>query len=204
MRLIEQKQIVLKRLELHQKIASVKTPKHIEKAINPSLSCVFLLTGKLSLMKRFVELYKKYDIPVFLHLDKIGGVQSNAEGIEFVANYIQPTGIISTRTSLVQVARKHGLLTIQRLFLVDTDAVKKGIEEAKKYQPDFIEIMPALVPEIIRFIHSSLHIPIITGGLIHSSTQMFQSIESGAIAVSTSKPELWKVDMKKRDGSNSI
>ncbi|WP_113930588.1 glycerol-3-phosphate responsive antiterminator [Bacillus sp. P14.5] len=185
-----------KRLQEFKKIASIKKPKHIEKVFEEEISGVFLLTGNIGVLKRYVDLFKSKDLPVFIHIDKIGGLSSDIEGVNFLANYVQPTGIISTRSSLIKMAKKNGLLTIQRLFLVDTEAVNHGLESIEKYRPDYVEIMPAIVPEVITYISENVKVPVMTGGLVKTPLHMTNSIKAGAAAVSTSNPDLWKVDLK--------
>lgn len=194
--MLEKIQVLLKRrLKKYRKIATVKTPKYMEEVLDNNISCVFLLMGNLGVIKRYVEFYRKHNIPVFLHIDKIGGLSSNSDGIEFVANYIKPAGIISTRNSLLRIAKKNGLLTIQRLFLVDSDAVKKGLKEIENHEPDYLELMPALVPELIQRVNRISKIPVITGGLVGSPKHMYEALNAGAVAVSASNPVLWKVDL---------
>lgn len=182
-------------LVLHKKIASVKHAKHIEKVIQASVSGVFVLTGNIGVIKRYVDFFTSHGLFVFVHLEKIGGLHPDKEGLSFVANYVKPTGIISTKSSMIQQAKKLGLLTIQRLFLIDSDALSKGIETFKEVKPDAIELMPGLVPEIVERVKQETEIPVITGGLLSTREQMIAPLKRGAIAVSTGNPELWKEDL---------
>lgn len=183
-------------LKRYKKIGSVKEPKSIELSLEVELSGVFLLTGDIGLVKRYVDLYKKHHVPIFLHLDKISGLSSDGHGLKFVANYVKPTGIISTRSTLIKLAQKYNLLAIQRLFLIDTDAVNHGIESIKTCKPDIVELMPARVPEMIQVLSEQVNVPIITGGLISTKEHMIEPLKYGASAVSTSNPTLWRVDLE--------
>lgn len=181
-----------KRLSEDRLIASIKDPKSLDHFLESSIQSAFLLTGNISVIKRYVDLLKKHNRFVFLHIEKIPGISYDREGLKFIAKYVKPTGIVTTKSSLIQLAKKEGLLTIQRLFLVDTDAVKNGLLAVNEIQPHALEIMPALIPEMISKIKRETNLPIITGGLIRNQEHIDSALQSGALAVSTGKPWLWK------------
>ncbi|WP_035318718.1 glycerol-3-phosphate responsive antiterminator [Brevibacillus laterosporus] len=183
------------RLARHKIIASIKQPKSLERALEGPISAVVLSIGNLNTMKRYVDLFKSHQIPVFLHLERIGGISYDREGMAYVGENVKPTGIVATRNTLIKLAKKHGLLTIQRLFLVDSDSLKSGIQSIQETQPDAVEIMPALLPEYIIEYRNSLQQPIIAGGLIKRREQMVTALSHGAIAVSVGKHQLWKENM---------
>lgn len=179
-------------MEQEQIIISVKEAKHLEKALDSKKHIVFLLTGNISVLKTYVDVLKKNDSQVFLHLEKIGGLHCNREGLEFIANHIQPTGIISTKNNVIKEAKKLNLITIQRVFLIDTDALKQGIKSILETRPDAVEIMPARIPTMVKKIQAETNIPIISGGLLENKEQMLVMLGHGARAVSTGNPMLWK------------
>jgi len=127
-----------------------------------------------------------------LHVEKIAGLSYDREGIKFIANYVKPTGIVTTKNSLIKLAKKFNLLTIQRLFLIDTDAFKNGITSVIENQPDAVEIMPARIPQLVKELSSKIDVPVITGGLLENREQMLEALNAGARAVSTGNPQLWK------------
>ena len=69
--------------------------------------------------------------------------------LDYVAEYWKPTGIITTKSHIVKMANELGLKTIQRIFLIDRAAIKKGIEMVKSCQPDAVEILPGIIPKVI-------------------------------------------------------
>jgi len=182
----------IQRLKQYRLIASVKEAKNLEKAASAALSAVVLSIGNIGVIKGYVDFMKSQGIPVFLHLERIGGISHDREGIEFLAHYVKPDGIVTTRNTLIKMAKKQGLLTIQRLFLVDSDALKSGLQSVQDNQPDAVEIMPALLPECIEEFQRVLDAPIIAGGLLRTREQMLAALRSGAMAVSAGTPSLWK------------
>ncbi|MDA5109789.1 glycerol-3-phosphate responsive antiterminator [Brevibacillus thermoruber] len=181
------------RLARQKLIASVKEPKYLEKAAEAQASAVVLSIGNIGVIKRYVDFFKTHGVPVFLHLERIGGISYDREGVAFVAHYVRPDGIVTTRNTLIKLAKKQGLLTIQRLFLVDSDALRSGLQSVQDTQPDAVELMPALLPEVIAEYRQELgETPIIAGGLIRKREQMVQALQHGAVAVSVGSHSLWK------------
>ncbi|MED0738313.1 glycerol-3-phosphate responsive antiterminator [Aneurinibacillus thermoaerophilus] len=183
------------RLSKVKKIASVKEPKSLEKALHADVGAVVLSIGDVGNIAHYVRLYKAHSIPVFVHPERIGGMSQDKEGIAFLARCVKPDGIITTRNNLVKQAKKHGLLTIQRLFFVDSDAIKSGFLSVKEAEPDAVEIMPALLPEFIAEFRRNIEVPIIAGGLLKNRGQMVQALRCGAIAVSMGNHHLWKEEI---------
>lgn len=186
--------LFLKRLHENRMIASIKEPKHIETALARSdrLSGIFLLTGHIGVIKGYVDVFKMHGLPVFLHLEKIGGLNTDIYGLEYLAKVIKPTGIISTKTSVVKTARKMGLLTIQRFFLIDTEGLDNIAKSLSQTEPDVIEVMPARIPEVISMVKTITSLPVITGGLLFDEEQALACLQSGAAAISSSNAELWR------------
>ncbi|MDM5189311.1 glycerol-3-phosphate responsive antiterminator [Bacillus sp. DX4.1] len=179
-----------------QRIAAIHSPKKLDQFLRTNLRIAFLMTGNISVIKRYVDVLKKHNRLVFLHLEKIAGISYDKEGIKFIAKLVQPTGIISTKGSLIQLAKKEGLLTIQRLFLVDTEAMNHGINLVDVCQPDVVEIMPALMPDMIQKVVHKTNVPIITGGLVYEEKHLVAALHSGAQAVSTGDDSFWKSQNK--------
>ncbi|MGJ7036165.1 glycerol-3-phosphate responsive antiterminator [Anoxybacillus eryuanensis] len=179
-----------------QFIATIKQPKHIELFLQTKWRTALLQTGTISVIKRYVELLKAHDRYVFVHIEKIPGISYDKEGLQFLSKFVQPHGIVSTKSTLIQLAKKEKLWTIQRLFLVDTDAVENGLQAVQQVMPDALEIMPGIVPHMVEHLVKQIKIPVITGGLIQNRDQMVEALQKGAQAVSTGNPLLWKIAEK--------
>ena len=57
--------------------------------------------------------------------------------------------------------------------------------------PDFIEILPGVMPKIIRRICRETQTPIIAGGLIADKEDIMAALGAGACAISTTNPNVW-------------
>ncbi|MBM7703702.1 glycerol-3-phosphate responsive antiterminator [Metabacillus iocasae] len=182
----------LRRLQQDRLIASIKSPKDLESFLETDIQSAFLLTGNISVIKRYVDLLKQNNRFVFLHIEKIAGISYDKEGLKFLAKFVKPTGIVTTKSSLIQLAKQQNLITIQRLFLVDTDAVNHGLKMIETIRPDALEVMPGLIPNMITKITYKTDVPVITGGLINNDRHIQEALQAGALAVSTGKSWLWK------------
>ena len=90
----------------------------------------------------------------------------------------------------MKCARANGLYTVFRVFLIDTQGLSSALTNADKLCPDAVELMPGLIPGLVgRFLAPSR--AVIAGGLISTREQAEAAIKAGAVAASTSAPELW-------------
>ncbi|MDA7028177.1 glycerol-3-phosphate responsive antiterminator [Bacillus sp. CLL-7-23] len=129
---------------------------------------------------------------MLVHVDLIQGIKHDEYGAEFICQEMKPAGILSTRSSVIAKAKQKKVYAIQRMFLIDTSAMMKSIELVKKHRPDFIEVLPGVVPELIKEVHERTGIPIFAGGFIRSETDVKKALDAGAVAVTTSETQLWK------------
>lgn len=185
---------LLKRLSEYRNVASIRDVRYLETALSyrNQLSAVFLLTGSIGVIKSYVELFQKHHIPVFVHVEKIGGLSYDQQGLEYVANAIRPDGIITTKIQVVKKAQKLGLTTIQRFFLVDSEGLGNIAQSLAQVEPDIIEIMPARIPEVLHKVREMTDIPVISGGLLRKREHAEACILEGATAISSSSQQMWE------------
>ncbi|MDM5225208.1 glycerol-3-phosphate responsive antiterminator [Cytobacillus sp. NJ13] len=177
-------------------IAAVRDVSLIEKAVLSPVETIFLMTGDIFSIKHCVEESRKYHKSIYLHVDLIKGIANDREGIKYLSQKVKPDGIVSTKNQLIQAAKKEGLLAIQHLFMLDTQAYENGIRNVSNVQPDAIEIMPGLMPRVIREFYEKIDCPIITAGLIKHPNEIKEVLEAGAHGVAIGEPELWNTDYK--------
>jgi glycerol uptake operon antiterminator len=153
---------------------------------------VFILGGSINTVAEPVALLERRGWRVFLHVDMLKGLTTDADGLRFLADYVGPAGIISTHAHTIQTAKKNNLIAIQRLFVVDSQSVETGINQARTAKPDAVELMPGLIPQAIRQISHQLSCPVIAGGLVTDEEHVRQALAAGACSVSTSNAQLWQ------------
>lgn len=172
-------------------IAAIRNDEELEKVLYSDVSIVFILYGTITNVSDICSKLKSKGKIIFVHIDFIDGIKSNAASIKFLKDSLPVDGIITTKASSIKYIKQNGLYAIQRIFLIDTLSVETGIKSVHETKPDAIEIMPGIVSEAIKDIKNNVRIPIIAGGLVKTKKDVINALSSGAVAVSTSKSELW-------------
>ena len=103
----------------------------------------------------------------------------------------QADGIITTRPALIRRAKEKGLFTVLRFFVIDSMAFENIEKQTGAVSPDVIEILPGLMPKIIRKIQKSIYRPLIAGGLISEKEDIMAALSAGALAISTTNEAVW-------------
>lgn len=178
--------------QLNQSVLpAVSKIKDVESVIASPLQHMVLLGGHIGQLKSVVDLAKAHNKQVFLHADLIDGLKNDEYAADFLCQTIQPAGIISTRASVVMRTKQRGLIAIQRMFLIDSDAMERSYRMIEKSSPDFIEVLPGIIPEAIQEVKQQTGIPVIAGGLIKTHQHIHKALDAGATAITTSRKELW-------------
>ncbi|MDL2233322.1 glycerol-3-phosphate responsive antiterminator, partial [Ruminococcaceae bacterium OttesenSCG-928-L11] len=181
------------RLSASPVIAAVKDEAMLDAALASGCEIVFMLTGNICTIEDVVRRIQSAGKEAYIHLDLMEGFGRDKHTIRYIKERIGPDGIITTRTPLAKTAREYGLTTIQRLFLIDNLSIETGIQSVGQVKPDAIEIMPGIMPKIVRRICSAVQVPVIAGGLINEKEDIIGCLGAGAVGISTSKQELWDI-----------
>jgi len=173
-------------------IAGISDDSKLEKALYSRVKAVFLLNARLNALTSYAERCREHKKKLFLHLDLMEGMKSDQEAIRYLSLNELCDGIITTHRYLIESAKKEDLLTIQRIFVLDSGTIKKGIKGLKKVRPDAVEILPGLMaPYFINELSTEMDIPFIAGGLIRKKEEVKSLIKKGLVAVSTGEDLLW-------------
>ncbi|MFD1020197.1 glycerol-3-phosphate responsive antiterminator [Thalassobacillus hwangdonensis] len=172
-------------------LAAVKNMKDFDKLLNSDREYIILLDTRLSQLPSIAQYAKRANKKIIVHVDLIQGLKADEYGLEFLIREVKVDGIISTRNNVIAMAKKHKLIAIQRLFILDSHALEHNLKVIENLKPDYIEILPGLIPKIIKEISERISIPVIAGGLIRTREEIEAAFEAGAVAVTTSNSELW-------------
>lgn len=173
-------------------IPAARTPEDFKFALeNTSGPSVIVLFGDILILPGMLAKAQSHKKRLFVHLDLIEGIGKDEAGIRFLAR-MGVNGLITTKAYLCKAAREEGMIAIQRLFLMDSEALRTGINLARKYKPDAVEVLPASVPDsAIKHLKAETGLPVLGGGLIHTKEDVESAIRNGICAVSVSSTELW-------------
>lgn len=173
-------------------IAAVKDEKELKESLMTDCKVIFILFGNICNISEIVEKIKNKDKLAIIHADLVQGLSAKTEAIDYLKLNTKADGIISTKGNLVKYAVEIGLIGILRNFIIDSMAMENVNKQVSLANPDMIEIMPGIMPEIIEKIKSELKLPLIAGGLISEKKDVIAALAAGADAVSTTKIGLWK------------
>lgn len=185
------KDFILTELKKYPIIAAVKNEEELKASLKTKCQIVFILYGDICNIEKIAEAISSADKIAIVHMDLIGGLSSSDIAVQYLVENTKVDGIISTKSSLLKKAHEEGLITVQRVFMIDSMSLNNLQYHIKHGYADFIEILPGVLPKAIRAIANSSDIPIIAGGLVSDSDDVKIILEAGAIAVSTSNNTLW-------------
>ncbi|WP_102028651.1 glycerol-3-phosphate responsive antiterminator [Salirhabdus sp. Marseille-P4669] len=174
-------------------LPAIRSMRDFEKVLNSSHENIIFLETRLSQVKSLVKYTRQHNKKVFMHVDLIQGLKVDEYGLEYLINDIKVDGIISTRANVIATAKRHHITGIQRLFALDSHALDHNLKICKNVQPDYIEVLPGIIPEVMQEIHDETGIPVIAGGLIRTKQDVENALNGAATAVTTSRKELWEL-----------
>lgn len=182
-------------LKLHPVIASVREEKALDAALASRCQAIFLLNSTIGRLPAVGEAVARASKLLLIHLDFVGGLGRDEEALEYLVQTAKPAGLITTRSGLVQSARRMGLIPLQRLFLLDSQSVHTGLESARNSRAEVVEVLPGIIPRAIGAIRSQLpNTLIIAGGLVRSARDIGRALQAGASGVSTGSASLWQME----------
>ena len=175
-------------------IAAVKDLEQLEDCLTlDNIQVVFLLFGDVCSIGEVAAKAKDAGKIVLVHADLISGLSSSQEiAVDFLRRNTRVDGIITTKPNFIRRARELKLFTVLRLFVIDSMALA-GIGKLEGVKPDFIEVLPGVMPKTIRKIAQTTRIPLLAGGLIADKEDVMAALGAGAMAVSATSGEVWRM-----------
>ncbi|HJB68848.1 MAG TPA: glycerol-3-phosphate responsive antiterminator [Candidatus Fournierella excrementigallinarum] len=174
-------------------IAAVKDETGLAAALKSECEVIFLLFGSVVNIPDLVERVRGAGKLAIVHIDLLDGLSQREVAVDGLVRMCAPDGIISTRPALVRRARHLGLVTVQRAFILDSLALSNLPDQLSVGKPDFIEILPGIMPRVIAEITQTTATPVIAGGLIKYKDEVMAAMRAGAAAVSTTCPAVWEM-----------
>ncbi|MEW9501214.1 glycerol-3-phosphate responsive antiterminator [Jeotgalibacillus marinus] len=174
-----------------QILPAIRSMKDFDKMLNYSFRYGVFLDLHVGMLKSVFDYARSEEKEMFIHMDLIQGLSNDEHATEYVCQWVKPYGIISTRSNVIKKARQLNVRAIQRTFVIDSNALKRSVQLIHKTDPDYIELLPGVVPKVIERIRLETGKPIIAGGLIETPQEVVAAIEAGASAITTSSLSLW-------------
>ena len=184
-------------VEANPVIAAVKSDAGLQAAVEmEEIQVIFVLYGDVCTIPEILERIKAAGKKAMVHIDLIAGLSAKEISVEFIARQTRADGIITTKPALVRRAKEQGIFAVLRFFVIDSLALK-NIENLEMQcgtsRPDFIEVLPGVMPKVLGRIAKVSRIPMIAGGLITEKEYVIAALSVGAIAVSSTNQDVWKL-----------
>jgi len=180
-------------LNSHPVIAAARTMDAVARAAHAPVAAVFILGGTITNLKEMVTRAHDGNKYAFLHIDLAEGLGRDDAAVEWCVRELKVDGVISTRPSLIRRASELGVITIQRLFLMDSPSFEHGKRLLRATPPEMAEVLPGIAPKAVKQLCAALDKPVIAGGMISEKSEILDALGAGAIAVSVSDERLWKL-----------
>jgi glycerol-3-phosphate responsive antiterminator len=181
---------IVRRIKEKNLIAAVKDDEGLEKVLKTDIGVVFVLYGDVLSLEDIVKRIRDAGKAAIVHMDLISGLNSKEISVDFIKTRVHADGIISTKQNLIKRAKELTLFTVMRFFVIDSMALVNLNRQCSAVVPDCIEILPGLMPKIIRKLSESEPYPLIAGGLISDEEDIRSALDAGAVAVSTTNMDL--------------
>lgn len=182
---------LLELLEAYPVVTAVKNLEELENCLRSESKVVFVLFGDIVNISSLVARIKAVGKLAMVHVDLIDGLAPRDIAVEFIAKNTSADGILSTKPSLVKRAKALGLLTVQRFFVLDSLSLANIDKQIPLDSADAIEVLPGIMPKVIRALVKSTGKPIIAGGLISEKEDIVAALDAGAIAISSTNSAVW-------------
>lgn len=173
-------------------IAAVIDEEQLEEALASDCDILFFLCGSICSIGSLVDRAKAAGKLAFVHLDLTHGLAGKEIAADFIKEFTRADGVISTRPLQLRRAKSIGLMTVLRIFLVDSLSLANLRKQIDACGADLVEIMPGVMPKMIRRVCEMTDVPVITGGLIAEKEDVISALSAGAQCISTSCGGLWR------------
>ena len=177
-------------LEQNPVLPAVKDAGRLEACLAQPAGVVFLLCGDILNIDRLIDRVHQAGKYAVVHADLVAGLAPREIAVDFL-HRCGADGIISTRPMLLRRGRELGLLTVLRVFAIDSKAGSNLGRETEGGMPDGIEILPGTLCKVLRRLSRELPVPLIAGGLLSDKADVLAALGAGALCVSASDESLW-------------
>lgn len=185
-------------------ILAISSGKDFEKFLEMQVQYCVLIDFHIALLQNLIEQAHQRSKKVLLHMDLLHGLSNDEAGCEFACQVLKADGVISTKPKVVQRAMENKCLGVLRLFLIDSKSLSKGIRLCRECQPDFVEVLPAIAPQILPTIKKETGQRLMSGGLLSGVEEIKACFDYGAEAVTVSNRKLVQKYLQYDTGKDEV
>ncbi|NJP38430.1 glycerol-3-phosphate responsive antiterminator [Alkalicoccus luteus] len=149
-----------------------------------------------SSMEELVKVHKicrrRPGMKLLLHLDSMKGLSKTPEAVSFLAGYIKPDALITSSPQAAVEARRHGITSVLRCFAFDEESIDSSLKLIERANPDYVQVVPGVIPVTIRLMRAKTGLPVLAGGLVRTDADVCRAEKAGATGITSSCPDLWQ------------
>ncbi|MEW5784310.1 MAG: glycerol-3-phosphate responsive antiterminator [Bacillota bacterium] len=177
-------------LEDYPIIPAIKDDEGLKAVLASDCKIVFILYGNVLNIIEIAQKIKDSGKMAFINVDLLEGFANKEIVIQYMKDNTRADGILSAKAAMLKAAKSQGLITVHRLFVIDSFSFGNLDKQIELSQPDYIEILPGW-PKLISWVMEKTKIPIISGGLICCKEDVVAALKAGATAICSTNPEVW-------------
>jgi glycerol uptake operon antiterminator len=168
------------------------TGDQFQRALASSAEVVLILRANGLELSPFLAQAHSAGKLVAVHLDLVSGLRPDRSSVQWLSDS-GADAVVSSRGHLMPAIREHRMTAIQRLLLVRQTQLSAGIGSIRRSEPDIVEVLPGVVlPQVLHLL-PDLGRPLLAGGFVRTVQDVHDLLGAGAIAVTTSREELWSL-----------
>ena len=183
---------LIRTMEQNPVVPALKDPTRLAECLHAGSGVVFVLCGDILNIGELIDRLHRGGKKAVIHADLVTGLAPKEIAADFL-HRCGADGIISTRPALIRRGRELDLLTILRVFALDSKAISNLRGEVDSCAPDMLEILPGMLPRTLSRLSRELKIPLIAGGLLEEKADILSALSAGALCVSASDERLWEL-----------
>lgn len=176
----------MKNLPEQPLIPVLTTMKQVELFLETPLSLCLLQDMHFSLLKEVVRILHENQRFGLVHIELIHGISNDEFGAQILTQQLRVDGIISSKPKIIETAKKNHAFAIQRVFLIDSKSLTRGLASVNETIPDAMEVMPALTYPLFEMIREKTDVELWAGGLVKNENIAQTILESGAKRITVS------------------
>ncbi|QQE77593.1 glycerol-3-phosphate responsive antiterminator [Alicyclobacillus sp. SO9] len=180
------------KIEDQSVIPAARSIKDFEMLLDMSFKYIIFLDVHIAQLVYLRRQARDFGKKLVLHADLVQGLQHDESAAQFLCQVIKPAGLISTHSKVIATAKKHDIMSIHRIFLIDSHSLETSYRVMKSSEPDYIEVLPGMMPRLVQEVAVAANRPVLAGGFIRTTEDVNTLLSHGAAAITTSSKDIWR------------
>ena len=182
----------LSRLAMYPCCPATTTGEQFQRALASRSEVVLILRANGLELAPFISQAHELGKLVAVHLDLVSGLRGDRASVQWLSES-GADAVVSSRGHLMATIRHERMTAIQRLLLARLAQLSTGLAAIRRSAPDIVEVLPGVVLPEVRHLLPDLGLPLLAGGFVRTIDDVRALLECGALAVTSSKEELWSL-----------